>query len=209
MIVRGRRTRRVHLPRKKMKEHGEETVGWSASGAPPPPSLLLLLLAAAGAGRRYKEHYVQRRKTKWEQDTRRCLDEWGRWGWCSGRPQKKRNNGARGAVVEEPKRRVGNARLRNRARGELRERADASYGRNEPCENYTLHNVQSSRASLSSVRVLRIHFSISTSKLTSTKGPSHCAKRVNNKALYNSRFGKQLCNSFRENQYFAECHCVE
>ena len=62
------------------------------SGSPPPPLLLLLLpllplpLRAAAPGGRYKEHYVQRRKAKWERDIRRCSDEWRkRWRKCRGR----------------------------------------------------------------------------------------------------------------------------
>lgn len=72
--------RRAHGEKVKERgeERGKEGGGGGRGGG----------VAAAGAGRRYKEHYVQRRKTKWERDAQRCPDEWGRWGW-QGRPRRR------------------------------------------------------------------------------------------------------------------------
>lgn len=49
--------RRVHGEKVKERGEGRRKGGGGGGG-----------VAAAGAGRRYKEHYVQRRKTKWERD---------------------------------------------------------------------------------------------------------------------------------------------
>ncbi|CAL1675692.1 unnamed protein product [Lasius platythorax] len=69
MIVRGRRTRGSPRREGERARRGGKKKGGDGG------------VAAAGAGRRYKEHYVQRRKTKWERDAQRCPDEWARWGW--------------------------------------------------------------------------------------------------------------------------------
>lgn len=82
--------------------------------------------AAAGAGRRYKEHYVQRRKTKWERDARRCPDEWGRWGWTGRRPWRRGTMGTRDGGGRTKKEVEAEVETHEKLRG----RADAS-GRRE------------------------------------------------------------------------------
>lgn len=52
----------------------------SSSSSAAAAAAAVAAVAAAATGGRYKEHYVQRRKAKWERDNQRCPDEWRKKG---------------------------------------------------------------------------------------------------------------------------------
>lgn len=109
-----------------MKERGEGTK-CGVECARCTAAAAAVAAVAAGAGRRYKEHYVQRRKTKWERDARRCPDEWGRWGWTGRRPWRRGTMGTRDGGGRTKKEVGAEAETQREA---IRGRADAS-GRRE------------------------------------------------------------------------------
>lgn len=89
MIGRGRRTQ-PDPPSSKVEEGVAELEEWkaavvAASAASSAAAVAAVAAAEEAPGGRYKEHYVQRRKAKWERDIRRCSDEWRkRWRKCRG-----------------------------------------------------------------------------------------------------------------------------
>lgn len=143
--------RRVHG--EKVKERGEGRRKGEGGG-----------VAAAGAGRRYKEHYVQRRKTKWERDALLRTNGVRMNGEGGGgrRPRRRRgtmdtrNDGKK----DEDRKERGGWREFEAQKSPLREATRKGRRLRSTWEKWTLrggivpapYNVQSSRAGFSGIR---------------------------------------------------------